>query len=75
LQQLYNNYLHFLGQNVSMRRNNAKHLSAAEKLIVAATFLINAFGFNLPPSQPQEVSAQAISACLNRVHIPQEDLH
>ena len=58
-----------------MRRNDTKHLSAAAKLLVAVSLLISAFGFNLPPSQPQEVFAQAVSACLNRVNISPQDLH
>lgn len=50
-------------------------LSGMTRLILAATLLITSFGLSIFQSPPSNVSAQAISACLNRVHIPQEDLH
>lgn len=58
-----------------MRNNNFKRLSAVTRLVLAATLLISSFGISIFQSPPRTVSAQAISACLNRVHIPQEDLH
>ena len=58
-----------------MRSNHTKRLSAAAKFILAAIFLITALGINLPPSQPHEVFAQAISTCLNRENISEQDLH
>ena len=58
-----------------MRKNKIKRLSAVTRLILAAIFFIASFGINNSQSLPRNVSAQAISACLNRVHIPQEDLH
>ena len=45
------------------------------RLILAAFLLITSLGISDVKSPPRIVSAQAISACLNRVHIPQEDLH
>lgn len=50
-------------------------MSAVTRAILAAIFFIASFGINNSQSPPRNVSAQAISACLNRVHIPQEDLH
>jgi len=50
-------------------------VSAVTRAILAAIFFIASFGINNSQSPPRNVSAQAISACLNRVHIPQEDLH
>jgi hypothetical protein len=58
-----------------MRKNQNKRLSAVTRLILAAILLITSFGISDVKSPPRNVSAQAISACLNRVHIPQEDLH
>jgi len=57
------------------RKNKIKRLSAATRLILAATLFIASFGISVFQSPPRDISAQAISACLNRVHIPQEDLH
>jgi hypothetical protein len=45
------------------------------RLILVAILLITSLGISDVKSPPRNVSAQAISACLNRVHIPQEDLH
>ncbi|HBO33569.1 MAG TPA: hypothetical protein DD636_02320 [Anaerolineaceae bacterium] len=56
-----------------MRSNKTKCLSAAAKLLVAATLLIASLGLNLPPSQPQDVFALAGSTCLNRANIAPED--
>jgi hypothetical protein len=50
-------------------------VSAVTRAILAAIFFIASFGINNSQSPPRNVSAQAISACLNRIHIPQEDLH
>jgi len=58
-----------------MRKNKIKHLSAVTRLILAATLFIASFGISVFHSPPRNISAQAISACLNRIHIPQEDLH
>ena len=58
-----------------MGKNDIKRLSAVTRLVLATTLLITSFGINVFQSPPSNVSAQAISACLNRVHIPQEDLH
>jgi len=58
-----------------MRKNKIKRLSAVTGLILAAILLISSFGISVSKSPPRNISAQAISACLNRVHIPQEDLH
>jgi hypothetical protein len=58
-----------------MRKNHIKRLSAVTRLILAATLFIASFGINISQSPPRNVSAQAISACLNRRNIPQEDLH
>jgi len=41
---------------------------------VTVIFLL-AGGLFIPASQPQQVSAQTVSTCLNRVNIPIEDLH
>jgi len=45
------------------------------RLILTAIVFIASFGISVFQSLPRNVSAQAISACLNRIHIPQEDLH
>jgi hypothetical protein len=58
-----------------MRKNHIKCLSALTRLVLAATLLITSFGISDVKSPPRNVSSQAISACLNRIHIPQEDLH
>jgi len=58
-----------------MRNKKIKRLSAVTRLILAAIVFIASFGVSVFQSPPRNVSAQAISACLNRVHIPQEDLH
>jgi len=58
-----------------MRIKKAKRLSAETRLVLFATLLITSLGISDVKSPPRNVSAQAISACLNRVHIPQEDLH
>ena len=58
-----------------MRRKKNKHLSAVTRAILVAIFFISSFGINNYQSPPRNVAAQAISACLNRIHIPQEDLH
>ena len=58
-----------------MRNNNFKRLSAVTRLVLAAFVFIASFGISDVNSPPRKVSAQAISTCLNRVHIPQEDLH
>ena len=50
-------------------------MSAVTRLILAAFLLITSLGISDVKSPPRNISAQAISACLNRVHIPQEDLH
>ena len=50
-------------------------MSAVTRLILAAIVFIASFGISGFQSLPRNVSAQAISACLNRIHIPQEDLH
>ncbi len=60
---------------MSMPKKKNKYLSTAAKLFLATTLLITAVGFNLPPSQPEEVFAQAVSTCLNRSNISPEDLH
>ncbi len=58
-----------------MRKTHIKRLSAVTRLILSATLLIASLGISDVKSPPRNVSAQAISACLNRIHIPQEDLH
>ena len=58
-----------------MRKNQIKRLSAVTRLVLAATLLITSLGISDIKSPARNISAQAISACLNRVHIPQEDLH
>jgi hypothetical protein len=58
-----------------MRIKKNRRLSEVTRLILAATLFIASFGISNFRSPPGKVSAQAISACLNRTHIPQEDLH
>jgi len=58
-----------------MRKSKNITLSGMTRLILVAILLITSLGINDVKSPPRNVSAQAISACLNRVHIPQEDLH
>jgi hypothetical protein len=58
-----------------MRKNHNKRLSAVTRLFLVAILLITSLGISDVKSPPHYISAQAISACLNRVHIPQEDLH
>ena len=50
-------------------------MSALTRLIIAAIVFIASFGISDVKSPPRNVLAQTISTCLNRVHIPQEDLH
>lgn len=58
-----------------MRKNKTKLLSTIAKLFLAAILSITTFGFNIARSQPHDVFAQAVSACLNRVNISPEDFH
>ena len=58
-----------------MGKNQLKRLSAAARLMITVIVLIASCGISFFQSPPHEAFAQAISTCLNRVHIPQEDLH
>ena len=58
-----------------MGKNQLKRLSAAARLMITVIVLIASCGISVFQSPPHEAFAQAISTCLNRVHIPQEDLH